>query len=246
VLDMSNEVIKQPDATSPALPVKDFFTSFGEDISTRHIRGDLLKYNKGDWIAGDDDKHPLNGQKVVAVMPSLLAGYVRWSDGHPVDHQMGLVCEGHRLPARSSLGDTDPTTWEIGSDDKPKDPWQRCMYLMCVGEDDAIYTYATASTGGFDAVATLCKAYGQRSRMYPDEVPVVLLDSGSYMHRDRGIGKVLIPVLKIVDWTSQGPTLALLDGGDPTNTSAGDAVAQKPAQKKIAVPTKKNAKSRKF
>jgi hypothetical protein len=62
--------------------------------------------------------------------------------------------------------------------------------------------FGTSSNGGKRAVAELCKAYSRRHKS--SLVPVVALESSSYVHPNKALGRVKVPVFKIVGWV-EGP-----------------------------------------
>src|SRR5262249_24197401 len=136
-----------------------------------------------------------------------------------IEQEMVFLADGHRPKRRSDLGDLDKENWEH-DDDEPKDPWQWTNYLVLRRvSDGAVFTFTTSTKGGIDAIAELSKEYGKAMRQRPDQDPVIELDVGSYLHRDRSIGRVKYPVLnKIVGWVPK-------DSGDG---SGGDAPSEPP------------------
>lgn len=116
---------------------------------------------------------------------------------------MGLVLEGFVPPARSTLGHDDQNTWEV-SNGKPRDPWQATIYMPMTSLDAAnVFTFSTGSDGGRrHAIGPLCKEYGGRIRQHPDELPIVKLHQDSYLHSDRGIGRVKYPEFPVLRWVN--------------------------------------------
>ena len=51
-------------------------------------------------------------------------------------------------------------------------------------------------------------------RQYPDQLPVIKLDSSSYLHSDRSRGRIKYPVFKQIDWVARGPYDELLSNED--------------------------------
>src|SRR5207249_338636 len=145
----------------------------------------------------------------VAVMPGLLHGWIRWEDNHP-EHNMGLLAEGFEPPERDTLGYNDKTKWEIDASGKPRDPWQRSLYLpMVTINGETVYTFMSTSDGGRRrGVAPLCGEYGHHIRQHPDELPVVGLGQHSYLHSDRSIGRVKYPLFPIIRWVKAEPYIA--------------------------------------
>jgi hypothetical protein len=182
------------------------FEQYGSQVSSRRIVGKLLKFNKGDYLAGEDEEEIEFGKKLVCNMDQLLVGWVKWVDNRPDQELMGLIVEGHQAPKRDSLGDLDESQWELDSTGKARDPWQFSNYLLMkeVGADgkdeDKLFTFATSSRGGLNAIGDLCKTYGKEMRMRPDEYPIVELGGGSYNHPNKEFGRIKFPTLKIVGW----------------------------------------------
>jgi hypothetical protein len=65
-------------------------------------------------------------------------------------------------------------------------------------ENGELFTFSVSSKGGLGAIGQLCLKHGERIRQQPDEVPLIELQMGSYMHSNRSYGEIRIPILKIV------------------------------------------------
>ena len=190
---MSNEV--------STLRVNDIdpFEAYGEEVASRaNITGQLLRFTKhGEYKAGQDQDEVAEGTRLLAHMPGLKRGWVKWNEGQPVRHIIGLIAEGYTPPKREELGDMDESEWaELNG--RPIDPWQMTNYLVMLDEEGELYTFVTSSKGGLSAVGELATAYGKHRRMKPSEIPVVELHARSYQHKD--YGETFAPVLKIVGW----------------------------------------------
>ena len=142
---------------------------------------------------------------------------------------------------RSDLGDHDKDHWEVDAEGAPRDPWQFTNYLILRDIDNGeIYTFAKSSKGGLGAVGELCKAYGKAMRQWPNHRPVIEFDVGSYQHRDRSLGRIKFPILKIVLWVAKDSspgdgTPAAAEPPKPSSpTGKAAAAAAKPAAKKAA------------
>jgi hypothetical protein len=218
---------REPANQAAANISKNFFETYGEQASSRSsIIGDLLKFNKGDWLLGQDEEEVDVGTKFVASMDNLLVGWVKWQDNKPVEQIMGKVAEGYSPPKRDSLGDTDKEQWEIGTDGKARDPWQfsNQMLLKPVGEKystDVAITFVTSSRGGIGAVGELCKKFGKEMRTREGQNPIVELGVDSYNHPNKEFGRIKTPVLDLVGWEKG----ALFD------TAAAEAEAEAEAKK---------------
>jgi hypothetical protein len=175
------------------------------------IVGDLLKFAKGDWVAGRDSEKIADGTELVAVLPGMVDGWQRWEDNRPVEQIMGLLVEGFVPPERSTLSHNDKNVWAIDSGNgKPRDPWQPTIYMpMTTIDATRVFTFTTSSDGGKrHAIGPLSKEYGSHIRQAPDELPVVKLAQDSYLHSDRSIGRVKYPEMPIVRWVKADKYLA--------------------------------------
>jgi hypothetical protein len=188
---------------------KNVFEAYADDIDNQMIAGDLLKFSKGDYLIGRDNEE-CPEKELIALVPGLVHGWIRWADNHPIEHVMGLLTEGFAPPSRDALGHLDKAMWELDAKGEPRDPWQQGLYLpMATANGERIFTFSTSSDGGRRrAVAPLCREYGQRIRQHPDEIPVVRLEQNSYQHSDRSIGRVKYPLFPVNRWVKAEPYLA--------------------------------------
>jgi hypothetical protein len=185
------------------------------------IVGELLKFSKGDFLAGQDSRLIPQGSKLVAVMDTLEVGWQRWENQRPVSFRMGLLIEGFTPPSRQDLGDNDSSLWETDDDGEPRDPWQATNYLRFVdlnNKDRLEFTFTTSSKGGLGAVAKLCREYGRavEKEGRAEQYPIVRLDVESYAHRDRSLGRIKFPSFAIIGWVDKNLT--------PVRDSIGDTI----------------------
>jgi len=197
--------MNEPQTKSAGVPVnieeKNPLERFGEAISRQRIVGDLLRFNKSEWVVGRELEELPEGLKLIAGVHMLEAGWIMWQELRPVDFAMGNVLDGFLPPRRAELGMLNPLEWPRDArNDRPRDPWQQSFSMPLLGEDKKIYTYATASAGGRKALGRLAAMAGKRLRLKPTELPVVRLKSEWYRHSDRQIGKVYNPVFEVLDW----------------------------------------------
>jgi hypothetical protein len=220
---MANETTKKP-ATEVSGASKNFFEKYGEAATQRNIVGSLLKFTKfGEYRAGQEEREVPRGTPLAACMTALEAGYVRWEDGRPVEFAMGPIGEGFIPPKRSELGHLDQSLWDTFDDGRPRDPWQFSNSLVMTDlETEELYTFSTSSKGGLGAIGELAKVYGKHIRLHPAELPVVELDVGSYLHKDRSKGEIRFPVFKVTSWVP-ADKLPAIDGSNDGNGSGGEA-----------------------
>lgn len=231
------EIEKRKTTAPTTTDQADLFEGYGNAATARSITGTLLRFSKGDYLAGQDGVDIPIGTRFVAIMNSLTVGWVRWENNAPTEQRMGFVVEGFQPERRNDLGDQDKDHWEIDEKGQPRDPWQFTNYLILHdAKSGEVYTFATASKGGLGCVGELSKEYGKAIRQKPDQYPIVELDVGSYQHRDRSLGRIKFPIFKVVDWVtkdgSPGNGSSLVAGPPKTSSPPAAAATAKPAAKK--------------
>lgn len=214
------------------------YVAYGNAASQSKIVGHLLKFTKfGEFEAGEDNTSVPHGTELIAHMGELLIGWQRWQDSKPVEQVMGLVRENFQPPRRSELGDQDREQWEVDDNGKERDPWQLTNMLILKGVDnDELYTFATSSKGGLQAIGRLAKEYGKAMRMRPDEFPVVRLNWGSYEHSNKQYGEIRYPVFEIVGWAAREDIDRALAGMGGGGDEPPDEPEQDPEPEKKPVP----------
>jgi hypothetical protein len=196
----------------------DPFAAYGQEAASGG--GTFLKFNKGEWLKGQNDDEVALGTKVVANMSELAIGWIRWSDGKPAERRLGMLAQGHKPEPRDQLGYTDATLWDTDQDGKPQDPWTFTNELPVADlETGEQLIVSMSSKGGIGAIGNLCKAYGKEYRQREGLVPVLQLDRSSYQHPV--YKKVHVPVLTIMDWID--------NDGVPKVAETSDEPASEPA-----------------
>jgi hypothetical protein len=196
---MANELAR----TASNLPAQgdiDPFQKLADETASRaHIVGNLLRFSKhGEWKAGQEQDEVPEGTRLLAYLPGLKLGWVKWEENAPTKHLLGLVSEGAFPCPREELGDLDESEWRDLNGQKI-DPWQKTFYLVLLDENGEFYTYVTASKGGASAIGVVADRYAKRHRMKPDEIPIVELHSRSYDHKQ--YGETFAPDLRITGWS---------------------------------------------
>jgi hypothetical protein len=201
------------------------FLSYAKAVNQRTIVGDILRFSKGDWTAGQNEEEIDEGTRFVAVMDQLMIGWQKWEGGKPTEQEAGLIVEGYRPPSRKDLGDSDETLWERDDRGDRRDPWQKTNWLILKEADgDRVFTFAPSSRGGLSAIGQLCEQYGKMIRQKPEQFPIVAIETSSYRHDT--YGKIKVPVLKVVGWADKAGTLAALEAGgnDPADAAGADDI----------------------
>ena len=144
------------------------FQQYADAASPRNIVGKLLKFSKGDYIAGEGGEEVQEGTQLVAIMDELWTGWTRWQDGKPVESRIGRVIDKFVPPQRRDLGDTDKDEWPADDRGEARDPWQFANYLvMKNAETGEFFTFTTGTRGGLNAIADLCRHYARDIKQHP-------------------------------------------------------------------------------
>lgn len=220
----TSEIVK---STSTAVAIADDadpFQAFADAVAPQYIVGKLLKFSKGDWLAGENSEPVDQKASFIVGMHALLTGWVRWREFKPVEHAM--ISIGSRLlpPRRHELGDNDPSTWETDDRGEKRDPWQFTSYLPMIADDDReVFTFTASSKGELGALGKLSRAYAAHRRSAPGQLPVINLGSSGYPHSHREYGYVKTPLFLVTGWAPASrfnETMALAgydlpDGSEP-------------------------------
>ena len=209
----------------------DPFAELGSEANQRRIHGNLLRYTKhGAYKTGLDQETLALGTRMLAYMPGLEKGWIKWRDNQPVQYIMGYVRERFQVPERETLGDLDQALWqELGG--RKLDPWQLTFHLVMLDENGELHTFVTSSKGGKDAIAKLSTAYSEHKKMKPEEIPIIQLQGESYSHRE--FGETFKPIFKVDGW-SKIPNdfteleTAMSGGGEIEDNSAPFLIEAKP------------------
>jgi hypothetical protein len=207
----------------------DPFTIYANAVTPRTIIGTLIKFSKGEYLAGKDGVVIPIGTRFTACVDELMAGWARWSDGKPAEHLMVRIADGVPPLKREDLGHTDRSLWDLDDRGQPKDPWQFINYLLLMDDEGRLYTYTTASRGGLSAIAGLCRTYVSTRRKYPDDHLVISLGVDSYQHTNRDYGRIKFPVFEVASHEPKaGFTQALAEVGATTGEPAAPDEPEQP------------------
>jgi hypothetical protein len=207
------------DATNinlPALP-----DDFNADWADQYIEdeggpeAEFLRFNskEGIWVHGRENTEMPCGTRFLALMPFMRKGRIKFNGpGNEPDKVVVLAASSQKVD-RASLGDTDETKWPVVNG-KPQDPWQEYreidLYDLASSQQ---YTLTAASIGGVQAVKRLVDSYRNGQHKHPDQLPVIELQKGSYVHTILG-HTVNVPKTPVVGWQTNSPG-AKESGDDP-------------------------------
>ena len=203
----TKEAIKQQQTNGPALATYalDPFEAYANAVAPRTIIGTLLRFSKGDYLAGEEGKEIPNGSTFTANLDELLAGWIKWSGGRPIEHMMVRVAEGRTLPKREVLGDSDASHWEAAA--------RACHAIH--GSLPTTFRYWTNKVGSSPSqrphvvgspllVILLARLYARhRLAGHRDVHPMIALDVGSYLHPNREYGRIKYPLFTRMGWVSK-------------------------------------------
>jgi hypothetical protein len=182
----------------------DAFRTYADACAPRTIVGTLLKFSKGDFLAGEGGEAIADDVEFTALMDELLVGWVRWDNGKLAETRMGRVTDGFVPPPRRDLGDLDAAAWETDAAGNARDPWAFQNYLPLKRiRDDELFTFVAGSRGALNAVAELCRIHSRHGEREAGHYPVVRLRSDEYAHKKKEYGRIKFPVLGVVGWTSK-------------------------------------------
>jgi hypothetical protein len=162
--------------------------------------GKLAKFSKGKYFTGTEEIPA--GTEFIAHVSHWTRGWVKFVGGSLVEHRIGKVVDGFRVPEREELGDLDPTNWPKDRSGKPQDVWCQQSYLPLENvETGEVITFVSGSHGGRAAISTLC-GYAAR-HIGTMGKPRIKLAVESYKHKD--YGRIDKPEFKVVGWSDDVP-----------------------------------------
>jgi hypothetical protein len=233
--NMTNDLAIKQQGSTALTADNDPFQAYADAIAPSFIVGKLLRFSKGDYLAGDDEV-PEGTQLTVAV-DELMAGWIKWSEGRPAEQIMVRIAEGKAPLKREELGDHDETAWEQDAQGERKDPWQFTNYVPMIDDRGELYTFTTSSRGGLGAIAQVARRYAQHRRRHRDVFPKITLRIGSYQHQNREYGRIKFPDFEPLGYAPKSEFYAALRAAGFVVPEAGEA----PSAADAALPPAKEA-----
>jgi hypothetical protein len=155
------------------------------------------------FVYADDGTEIGDDIDLIALDDQVQVGWIRFhGKGEQPDRIAGLLSDGFDLPPRESLGDDDPSTWEIGLDGRPQDPWVHQIAVVLQRVDTGeLLSFVTGSSTGRRAIGELVRHADRLHKTHPDEYAVVRFKPSGFNHRDPRVGWVSTPKFAVVGRT---------------------------------------------
>jgi len=193
--------ISVPAMAQQQLPAKsdDGWGDTAAEMDSQFIRGTLMKFADWRWTKGKEGDKVEEGTQFLAI--GTAAAQVKWAGGKPVQYVMRQP--GKALPDRDELGDHDESLWELGPDNRPRDPWQNTRFVYFLDPISMeMLTFSTSSGGGRSAVINLADQIKRMRELgRSGAIPVVEL-SAEPMPTKFGLKSK--PLFKVVKWYGGG------------------------------------------
>jgi hypothetical protein len=93
----------------------------------------------------------------------------------------------------------DEKDWEVDQDGNPRDPWQFTNYIPFMSETGELFTFATGSKSGLNAIGDLLRGYLASKRKYPNDHLKVAIGVGSF--KTKKYGRIKHPEFTIIGHT---------------------------------------------
>jgi hypothetical protein len=171
-----------------------------DDVAPSGLVGRMVKFKDGGFITSDDGEPIDKAAEFIAMCDQTLIGWVKFNGtGEQPTRNMGLLYDGFVMPDVSTLPDRDESTWELGLNGQPADPWKHQQYLVLQNTATAeLYTFVASAPTQLRAVGNLLRHYDRMMRTYPGEYPVIRLREGGFNHPDDRVGWVKTPTFVVV------------------------------------------------
>jgi hypothetical protein len=173
-----------------------------DEVARSSLIGRMVKFKEGRFTTNDDGEPIDENADFIAFVDQTLVGWLKFNgEGTPPDRIMGLLFDGFEMPKLETLPDRDQSTWELGLNGQPSDPWQHHIYLVLQSAaTQEMFTFVTSSRTGRAAVGNLISHYRRmlKSSANRDAYPIVRLKVGAKTHPDDRVGTYKIPVFAVV------------------------------------------------
>jgi hypothetical protein len=211
-----NALVKADTRTALATNAYDPFAQAGEEMGGSNAQYLKFNGNSGEFTFGAEQEELVAGTKLAVDMNSFRRGFICWKDEKVVDEHMVRVIDGAPKD-KSELQDHGPY---VISEDK-KEGWadQAAVNFRDIASGKE-YTFKVSSVSAIRALGTLLKDYSKEYKSHPGELPIITLDSSSFMPKNKAWGKKYSPKLAISEWLPEADLMA--QHGDSAADYAGD------------------------
>jgi hypothetical protein len=124
--------------------------------------------------------------------------WVKFWDNKVAERKVYRVGRKEVAPERDELSDNDPMKWQLGLDNRPRDPWV-LQYLLPMEDPESgeVCIFIASSFGGKRAVADICQTWATKARRNPNVgQPLVRLQKT--MFPTKNYGNVVRPSFELV------------------------------------------------
>jgi hypothetical protein len=185
----------------PAQPLINPFTLFRQRNSGGggFFKGDLIKldHNTGEFFRTRGETRTLvePGEQFIANPHELTDSWTKFGGGKPVERRVYRAVNGEMAPERAELGDNDESTWP-SRNNRPKDPWQRQVFLPMKGDDGEICAFSATGQSAIAEIGELVGMYGSANRH--GKFPVVELQTRTFESQHGST--IHVPVFRLITW----------------------------------------------
>jgi hypothetical protein len=204
---MNNEISKNVLTTQAIASAG--LTDTDDDDSDRLVKGIVVKFDPAtaEW-KGDIDPDARY------IVTGVIVALQRWKNQRVID-EIVRVPGGEPLPNVEALNREIPVEeWEIGSDDRPRAPWQRTRFIYMFEPRTAMTcTYISTTIGGEICCRELKEATISKQKLWQNDqlCPIVQLGSATMKTRHRPTTGMPRPKLVVVGWIGGKPASQLSD-----------------------------------
>ena len=161
----------------------------GPLIKVEHTSGQIFR------MRGEEKTLVEAGEQFTANVHELTDTWSKWINGKLVERRVYRAIAGEIAPEREALGDTDENYWPTRGS-KPKDPWQRQVYLPMRGDDGEICAFVASGQSAISEIGELVGMYASADRS--GKFPVIELDTRNFTSQHGST--IYVPVFRLVDW----------------------------------------------
>ena len=135
------------------------------------------------------------GREFVYVYPRTVVNWLKFNGpGNPPTRIGGYLFDGYNLPERSTLADTDQSSWDKGPSGKPEDPWILQVLLPLQDKETGeLFIFQASNSTSRAAADRLIESCMRMQLKEPGFFPVVKNDISGFQHREKHVGWVPTP-----------------------------------------------------